>query len=199
MPCTELISANALKISRLEDLTDWTNENVIAEADINKNGNLDSMEDFFYTYNNVVKILNNKCEELVTINDDIGRVRSVGSCPNNSLEDSADFYETDKLEHQVTKGKGSDYNYVTDYNRMKKLGISMAENGEEYWLPSRTVDENDNTVEFCIRRVKSTGEILNESYWSYVAVHGYYLSFPKEVAVRPVISVYDWALNEYLD
>lgn len=197
VPCTELISANALKIPRLEDLTDWTNAKVIEEADINKNGKLDPMEDYFYTYNNIVKILNNKCEELVTINDGIGRVRSVGSCPSNSMEDSADFYETDKLEHQVTKGKGIDYNYETDYKRMKELGISVAENGEDYWLPSRTVNENDVAVAFCIRSVTSKGGILNESYWTYRAPS--YYAFPKEISVRPVICVFDWALNDYLD
>ena len=208
----QLISANALEsysvyLGYQDGQIDWTDANVIAEADLDNNNTLNDLEKGIYSYNHAIETLNKKCESLVNkTNPDIVRVRSVGSNPKDPNNDTNTFYTSDFLANNPTNesgkyngiGKKTDDNYLMDYNRMVELGLHKTENSQDYWMASRFVDEYADKLYFKIRYVFRTGAYRDCDLWhadTQMAVS----SLSNNCGIRPVVYIRSNSLSKYLD
>ena len=142
-----------------------------------------------------------------TTNTDIVSVRSVGSNPANPSSESK-AYISDVLNSIPTNTpgllngvpKGADKNYLADYDRMRELGVNVAENNAKYWLGSRMLKEEQNIlVHFYIRNVSENG-ILEElkELWIVGRSSAMWQS-DLHYGVRPVISLKSNVITKYLD
>ena len=214
----QLISANALDNVTLgynDGQINWDDSNVITAANIfNDTAEGESVlihvEKAIYSYNNAITNLNAKCKSVVgDANNDIIDVRSVGSNPTNKDNENTTPYTSTFLESNPSnsatysagdfdeKGKGTDQNYITDFDRMVALGINTAENSSDYWLASRVVDEDPSNVYFNVRYVNSDGGTDYYVLWNVYtgSASGNY----NTRGVRPVVSLSSYTLSKYLD
>ena len=104
-----------------------------------------------FSYNNVIKILNNKAKEYNNSTYSSG-ARCVGSRPSNPNYDSAGMYTSDESWFSDYNGKfkDRDYNYQTDLNKMKKINGGIHKIGKDYFLASRVINSGSNTTFGCI-------------------------------------------------
>ena len=116
------------------------------------------------SYNNAIKILNEKAESY--INPTYAKAaRSVGSVPNNPNSESGMYTREDSWFAEYNeKFKDSDNNYLLDWNQMNTLGIYNL--GNNYWLASREVETYDNSNYFRIRLVHSSGTLYSRDLFS---------------------------------
>ena len=170
----------------------WEDETVIAEVDMDKNGTLEDIEKSIYSYNNAIKIINDYAKEQVT-NPDIPKenIRSVGSSRENPYSENTTPYISDNLANWNSKyseaGKGEDNNYEQDLIRMSYHGVVQEKNTNSYWLASRIITEEINSVNFYIRCINSDRD-LGGYLWN-VNSNGRISTITISRGVRPVIKV----------
>ena len=126
---------------------------------------LSNVEKSIYSYNHAITNLNAKCAEIVgNLNSDIIDVRCVGSNPTNKNSENSAMFSSDELSNYENgkyngKGKSSDDNYISDYERMLAIGIELPENKDgndvyyEYWMASRYA----KTDAFIVKTINATG------------------------------------------
>ena len=191
----QMISAESLQYNRA-DFNLGHNDSLI---------NLDSLSTNFeksvYSYNNAITTLNTACESFVQQTDitsgKITSVRCVGSNPTNKSSENATPYESDNLSKWPIgstpgignkKGKSTDNNYESDYERMVALGIHKCNiENKSYWLASRFVFENSSRVDFDIRDVGDDG-LCNDDYLWRVS-ESYANGSNGSKLLRPVVSL----------
>ena len=188
-------------------ITNWNS--LITTADLDGNGSLDNFEKSIYSYNNAITTLNTACENLFKENgnyknSNIVDVRCVGSNPISKNSENATPYTSENLAKWPDssnstysagigngKGKSTDYNYITDFDRMVALGTHIGYNssndGEDYWLASRLVVEASGDVYFDVRCVYDDGIFGGNYLWSVrdSNANGSYDRY----ALRPVVSL----------
>lgn len=177
----QMISVDTLKYNsnnfylgtKDSSITDWSS--LITVADLDGNDNLTNFEKAVYSYNNAIDTLNKACESLVSNNENIIDVRCVGSNPTNKQAENKILYKTEELENWPINdndykagvgnniAKGMDTNYISDFERMKELGIN--ETGEVYWMASRSIEKGENFVYFSIRLVSDEGDNDSDSLY----------------------------------
>ncbi len=131
------------------------------------------------SYNNAISRLNEKAATYLNTTY-ASDARSVGSIPNNK-DAQADGYFTsgrNYMESYNGKFRDTDSNYETDYEQMRTLNITAA--NESYWLASRYVSSTPSGITFEIRRISSTGAygidtaccVMSENIYSRSYIHG---------------------------
>lgn len=202
---------------------DWTSQSVITAANIfndTEEGQnvLSDVEKSIYSYNKAIETLNTRCLTEVGANNDIEDVRCVGSNPVVKDDETSTKYSSNVLSGLPSssstysagafqgKGKGTDQNYLADYERMMALGINVAGNTDPnngnrpyyYWLASRYVYEDSDSVYFRMRYVNNYGRLDYDGLWN-VDSDDAYGSGDSRCGVRPVVSLSSSALASYLD
>ena len=112
-----------------------------------------------------------------------------------TFEQSVD--DTNFAQYEGENGlKIGDENYLTDYNKMKAIGILATDTPADYWLASRFVEENSSRVSFSMRYV-GRGGYLDRDYLCYVNSNAntFYYS-TSSYAVRPVVTLSSGALGD---
>lgn len=142
----------------------WTN---VTDAEFDGEEGLSRLEKAVYSYNKAIENLNKACESLVEENDNIVSVRSVGSNPKDKDYENTTLYESENLSKWPTsnpgiinkKGRSTDSNYISDYDRMVALGINeiTGEGDNGYFMASRRVFEKNDSVYFDIYHVYGDG------------------------------------------
>ena len=122
-----------------------------------------------YSYNHAIERLNNYAASLVTNPNKIS-VRSVGSNPSNPNYRNTTKYTSETIKNwNCSLGSNAGATKVTvngiaevgennleqDFVRMRALGV--ASTGSEYWLASRFVDADSDSVDFNVDMVNSDG------------------------------------------
>ena len=160
-------------------------------------------------YNNLVENLVNECKEETGITENIRNVG--GPSAEDALSDDntvkfidiTNFKPDQGVSFSNFEGKDNglrkgDENYLDDYNQMKKIGIGVADNSEEYWFASRWVDDHqEDRVYFRVRYWN--GSSLNNQQITcsiYKDASGTGISFIESYGVRPVISLTPGSLDE---
>ena len=95
------------------------------------------------------------------------------------------------------KGKGIDSNFIEDYDRLVLIGANASENSEDYWLASRFTYELSSYVHFGVNYISSSGEVRNKDILNVST--DYVDDDQGSYGVRPVISISESALANYLD
>lgn len=106
-------------------ITDW--DAIFSEVDVNSDGVMYRLEQSLYSYNNAITTLNKACEKLFkdeegNFKDNIKDVRCVGSNPTDKNLENTTLFKSEGLRWNGV-AKCSDFNYVTDYDRMVALEI----------------------------------------------------------------------------
>ena len=172
---------------------------LIKEADLDDNGYLTNFEKSVYSYNNAIDSLNTECKDLITENINIIDVRSAGSNPTDKESENETLYTSDNLEKWPIKNstyvtgiangisKGTDENYLSDFERMVSLKINTT--GDNYWLASRYITDNSESVYFWLRSCNDNGEGQPAAMWytNEKVVFG----FGDGLKLRPVVSLKD--------
>ena len=158
--------SNHVNVS-LESLIDNYNADELKIADFNNDGIIDnpSMESSVYAYNMAIDLLNKACEDDVPENGNIIEVRCAGSDLINKNSETTTRYISEEIKQWPInndtypagicngKLKDTDFNYVSDYERMLLLGI-INPNYSGYWLASRVVRPfGEDEMRFYVRVV----------------------------------------------
>ena len=83
--------------------------------------------------------------------------------------------------------KDVDERYLTDYNQMVSLGIESI--GETYLLASRTVNLDDEELEFCIREISSSGTLSYSRCAIFQIPRGMRVVQVTDIYARPVVTL----------
>ncbi len=120
------------------------------------------------SYNNAIKRLNNEAQKYLNTKYE-SSIRCVGSVPDKPYSESPNMYVApSKYPHMSNYNntlKDGDTNREIDYEQMKKLEISKAENNQTYWLASRGVwvqepEKTTTAIYFIVYNIwENTGEI----------------------------------------
>ncbi len=150
------ISDEKLVLGYEDTTVNWENTDVIAEADIDGNKTLEDIEKAIYSYNHAIDTINNFCKEQVDDNllaDD--NVRSVGA-----KTDITEEKYIGKLSGSIYKGKVKigDTNFEDDLIRMAYHGVLDVK--KYYWIASRYILEDSNSVSFNIYEVSEYGNFV---------------------------------------
>ena len=124
--------------------------------------NLSDFNEAMESYNNIIETLNDIAN---STNNDLysTQARSVGSVPDDPYFDEAPMYDGSQYEwFSDFKGKfkGTDQNYVEDYEQMQKLNCEDPDR-HGYALASRSVTERGDRVTFNVRIINGQG-----NYWA---------------------------------
>ena len=153
------------------------------------------------SYNNAVSTIISECGGTGSNN-----IRSVGGPASDTITTTVDFSELTKFKQSVDdtyfaqyEGKNGlkigDEN-LTDYNKMKEIGIIVTDTPAEYWLASPFVVEDSFKVDFRVPYVNGIGE-SDRYYLCWVghdASSG--VDSSRSYAVRPVVTLPSGALGE---
>ena len=153
-----------------------------------------------YSYNHAIERLNNYAASLVTNPNKIS-VRSVGSNPSNPNYRNTTKYTSETIKNwNCSLGSNAGATKVTvngiaevgennleqDFVRMRALGV--ASTGSEYWLASRFVDADSDSVDFNVDMVNSDGGFNGYSLFNAYS-SGSADTYGYEYAVRPVVKI----------
>lgn len=192
----QMISADVLEISNvyLGRTDTGIDESKVEDFDGTKG--ISYFEKAVYSYNHAIETLNKKCSNLVTQKEGVTKgVRSVGSNPTVPSSENKDLYSSNNLATWANgignnRGYSTDYNYISDFERMMALGISKASNEEAYWLASRFVLNGLDEVRFNVHHIESKGSIsIANSVWYVDSSDDTYAGDVCYGGVRPVISL----------
>lgn len=138
------------------------------------------------SYNNAIETLNAKANEYLNTTY-ASNARCVGSVPNNSNSE-ADYYTRGESWFVNYNGtlKGSDTNYLTDWNQMEALGISDI--NQDYWIASREISDLGNQFNFAIRYyVAYSSRLISSAICKVDTRYGFTSEHWREI--RPVFTL----------
>ncbi len=158
---------------------------ILGKNDPNENvlGEMGSLERAQNSYNRLVTTLNEKAEEYITTED--GKTiatdaRCVGSNPTNknypdnltgNAKISAMFTANEDFSYMETyNGKyfKTDFNYETDFNRLKKISaVNIPDTSIDsyYWCGSHFLLSDSNATIFGMKYIDASGMMKNSSIW----------------------------------
>ena len=141
-------------------------------------------------YNNVITKLNNAVSKYLNTTYATS-IRSIGTHPDNPTLDEAGIYAgiVNAEDYEPYRGtmKDVDERYLTDYNQMVSLGIESI--GETYLLASRTVNLDDEELEFCIREISSSGTLSYSRCAVFQIPRGMRVVQVTDIYARPVVTL----------
>ncbi len=134
-------------------------------------------------YNNCISVLNNFCNNY--INTAYARTaRCVGTLPTNWNYSTTTYHYSPYAKTDLEFLK-SDTNYLEDYNQMNSY--SMRSTTNEYWIPSRTVQDGNNTSAFLY--YNSGTSLLNHTLSGCSIMWMDYYDQSSSSGVRPVVTI----------
>ncbi len=134
-------------------------------------------------YNNCISVLNNFCNNY--INTAYARTaRCVGTLPTN-WNYSTTIYHYSPYAKTNLEFLETDTNYLEDYNQMNSY--SMRSTTNEYWIPSRTVQDGNNTSAFLY--YNSGTSLLNHTLSGCSIMWMDYYDQSSSSGVRPVVTI----------
>lgn len=146
------------------------------------------------SYNNAIKKLNDEAQKYLNTKYE-SSIRCVGSVPDNPYSENTNMYVApSKYPHMSNYNgtlKDEDTNREIDYEQMKKLEISKAENNQTYWLASRGVwiqepEKATIALYFIVYNVwENTGEI-NDRNICYITSNALINTRSYSWGIRPV-------------
>ena len=153
------------------------------------------------SYNNAVSTIISECGGTGSNN-----IRSVGG-PASDTTTTVDFSELTTFEQSVDDTNFAQYegenglkigdeNYLTDYNKMKAIGILATDTPADYWLASRFVEEISGNVRFRMRCVNYDGYLNHDNLCSVNSSANTGYNGTSSYAVRPVVTLSSGALGD---
>ena len=166
--------------------------NILSSVELgNGTGNIQSDNEMYFntamnSYNNAITTLNSKANEYNNSNYST-RARSVGSVPNNINSQSSMYTSSDSwFAKYNNKFRNTDNNYLTDWNKMKELGIENLNNA--YWLASRVINATSYDCHFSMRSIDSRGN-LDYEYMNYAHRLNSTHAYSTTCGLRPVFKL----------
>lgn len=189
-----------LGLGNADKTIDWTKtedanvREAMKEADLDANGSVDYIENSIYSYNHAIERINNYCNNLGELPENIG-VRSVGAKDDPTGNDETINIPTDWTNGEIKKynkkGKKGDIAYEQDlarisYWELEKNGQTGI--GKTYWAASRCVAASGSEIYFLVDSVRGDGMVGSENLWEMNA-SGNVRGIGQAYAVRPIIIV----------
>jgi len=184
----------------------------------NTRATVNNVEKAAYSYNNMIKILNTRCESLVTDKSKIAKneqgqylIRSVGTVPNDKDYEVTTMYTSNLLASWPVasantgysvgalngKLKDMDKNWETDRSRMVELNLKIAYNSSgvvcEYWFGTRynLINDTNTNTSFGGRFMSTEGALTRRRFFSITSstVNIVADTTKTNYGVRPVINI----------
>ena len=138
------------------------------------------------SYNHAIERINNYTANLVTNTNKIS-VRSVGSNPSNPNYRNTEKYTSDHLATLNVIAERGDNNLEKDFVRMAYWGVLST--GSRYWLASRHIYADSDSVFFNVDAVNLDGSFLDVNFYRDDTGGGCSILNSAEFAMRPVVKI----------